>query len=201
MKNTLIAAALAVTSLSACAPAVEMVDTSRDRGEAVVGLDYRDFESAASSLVQSLLASGAADNPKGGRYVMLVNPVINSTMQRINTDDLTSVMRNELRNSGKVATTTALGLNGPEDAATAQQRQLAGNSLIKQSTVKAQGQVYAWDISLNTKIVQTNVPMPGGKTQVEYTFQAVLTDTNTGLELWGDRRKIIKRSNQSTVTW
>jgi len=201
MKKTLIAAALAVTSLSACAPAVEVVDTSHDRGEAVVGLDYRDFQSAASSLVQSLLASGAADNPKGGRYVLTITKVANKTMQRIDTDDLTRVIRDELRNSGKVATTTAISVNGPEDASTAKLRELRGNAMIKQSTVKADGQVIAPDLSLTAKIVQNNVAMPSGKTQVEYTFDVVLTDINTGLEIWGDRRKIIKRSSQSTVTW
>lgn len=203
MNKTIIAAALAVASLSACAPAVEVVDTSHDRGEAVVGLDYRDFENAASACVQSLLASGAADNPKGGRYVLIVSGVTNDTMQSINASDLVKSMTNELRNSGKVAVTTAIGVNGrgPEDAATAELRQLRGNSMIKQSTVKADGQVIAPDLALKARISQRNIAMPSGKTQVEYTFTMTLTDVNTGLELWGDNRKIIKRSSQSTVTW
>jgi len=70
--------ALLVVALgSGCASqSVEMVDTNHDQGEAVVGLDYRDFEKAASDEIQSLLASGAVVNPNGGRYVVTVSDVV-----------------------------------------------------------------------------------------------------------------------------
>lgn len=201
MIRKLVALSLVAVSITACAPAVEIVDTRNDKGEAVVGLDYRDFEKAASDAVQSLLASGAATNPKGGRYVMTISRIKNDTMQRIDTDQLVKKIRIDLMNSGKVAVTTALSVNGPEDSATAEMRELRGNAMVKQSTVKGDGQVIAPDVSLSGKILQRNISMPGGRTQIEYYFQLTLTDINTGLSLWENELPIIKRSNQNTATW
>lgn len=201
LKKTLIAAAL-LASLAGCAtPAVEMVDTRNDQGESVVGLDYRDFEKAASDAIQSMLASGSVNNPKGGRYVLTISRIKNDTMQRIDTDQLVKKIRVELLNSGKVAVTTALSVNGPEDSATADMRELRGNAMVKQSTVKGDGKVIAPDLSLSGKILQRNVPMSGGRTQIEYYFQLTLTDIESGLGLWENELPIIKRSNQNTATW
>lgn len=187
--------------LTACAPTVEMVDTNNDKAEAVTGLDYRDFERAASDAVQSMLASSAVDNPKGGRYVLTISKIKNDTMQRIDTDQLVKKIRVELMNSGKVAITTAISVNGAEDSATAELRELRGNAMIKQSTVKKDGQVIAPDLSLSGKIIQKNVSMSRGKTQIEYYFELTLTDLSSGLSLWEKELPIVKRSNQNTATW
>ncbi len=201
LQQTLLAVCLASAALSACAPAVEVVDTQHDKGEAVVGLDYRDFETAASDAIQSMISSGSVNNPKGGRYILTISKIKNDTMQRIDTDQLVKKIRVDLLNSGKVAITTALSINGPEDAATAEMRELRGNAMVKQSTVKGDGKVIAPDLSLSGKILQRNVPMTGGRTQVEYYFQLSLTDIESGLALWENEKQIIKRSNQNTASW
>lgn len=181
---------------------VEMVDTRNDKGEAVVGIDYRDFENAASQAVQSLLASGAVVNPKGGRYVLMISRMTNDTMQRIDTDQLIKKIRIDLLNSGRVVVTTAVGGNGPEDAASTQTREaLRGNAEFDQSRVQRKGTLQAPDLSLSGKILQRNVPMPSGRVQVEYYFQLSLTDLSSGLAVWENETPIIKRARGDTATW
>lgn len=188
--------------ISACATPVEMVDTRNDRGEAVVGLDYRDFEKAAADAVQSLLASGAVNHPSGGRYVMMVSRMTNDTMQRIDTDQLVKKIRIELLNSGKVVVTTAVGAGGAEDQANFDVREgLRGNEEFNQSRVQRKGTLQAPDLSLSGKILQRNLRTPSGKQQIEYYFQLTMTDLSSGLAVWENELPIIKRASNASVAW
>lgn len=204
--------ALSAALLSGCASSgggfgfgggdVEMVDTREDRGEAVVGLDYRDFEKAASDAIQSLLASGAVAHPGGGRYVMMVSRIVNDTMQRIDTDQLVKKIRVDLLNSGKVAVTTAVGAAGAEDQANYDVREgLRDNEEFDQRRVQRKGTLQAPDISLSGKILQRNVRMSGGKQQIEYYFQLTLTELGSGLATWENELPIIKRASNKSVSW
>lgn len=199
----LVAALAAVTVLSGCAgQGVEMVDTRNDRGEAVVGIDYRDFEKAASDAVQSLLASGAVNNPKGGRYVMMVSRITNDTMQRIDTDQLVKKIRIDLLNSGKVVVTTAVAAGGAEDQANFDVREgLRGNQEFDQSRVQKKGTLQAPDLSLSGKILQRNIRMSGGKQQIEYYFQLTMTELASGLAVWENELPIIKRASNASASW
>lgn len=188
--------------LTGCAGSVEMVDTRNDRGDAVAGIDYRDFERAASDAIQSMLASGAVNHPSGGRYIMMVSRITNDTMQRIDTDQLVKKIRIDLLNSGKVVTTTAVGGSGPEDAASMQVRaDLRGNDEFDQSRVQRKGTLQAPDLSLSGKIFQRNLAMSGRKQQIEYYFQLTLTDLKSGLAIWENELPIIKRASDRSVSW
>ena len=98
----LLLALAGLVSMTGCTTPVEMVDTYHDTGPAVADLDYRDFTSAAGRMVSSLIESGAANNPKGGRYVLTINRVANRTSQDIDTDQLVKKIRVDLLKSGKV---------------------------------------------------------------------------------------------------
>lgn len=194
--------ALAAALLSGGCSHVDMVDTSDDRGDAVAGLDYRDFERAASDAVQSLMTSGAVNHPGGGRYVLMVSKMTNDTMQRIDTDQLVKKMRIDLLNSGKVVVTTAVGANGAEDDASFAVREgLRGNTEFDQSRVQRKGTLQAPDLSLSGKILQRNIKMGWHKQQIEYYFQLTLTDLSTGLATWENELPIIKRASNASVSW
>lgn len=83
-----------------------------------------------------MLASGAVNNPNGGRSIMVVSRITNDTMQRIDTDQLTKKIRVSLLRSGKVVTTTAVGLNGVEDEMTMKARELRDSEEFDQSGVQ-----------------------------------------------------------------
>ena len=199
--NKFISMCFLAAALTGCASGVQIVDTNNDTAESVMGLEYRDFEKAAGESVQSMLATGAVNNPNGGRYVLAISRMINDTMQRIDTDQLVKKIRIELLNSGKVVVTTAVGLNGPEDQMTMAARELRGNSEFNQSRIAAKGQLQAPDLSLSGKILQRNHNMSRGKQQVEYFFQLTLTDINSGLAIWEGETPIIKRGSANTVSW
>lgn len=192
-----------MTALSGCATTAHYVNPGQDQ-TVVMGLDYKDFESAASQAVDEMVASPLLVHPKaaqGGRYVMAVSSMINDTTQRIDTDQLTKKIRVSLLQSGKFITTTAIGLNGPEDAMTQQVRQLRNSAMVKGSTVKKNNKVIAPDYSLSGKIIQRNNRVDRRTQQSDYYFQLTLTNLENGLAYWEGEYPIIKRGDNRTVTW
>lgn len=194
-------AGVAALLLAACATPTTYVDTRDDRGPATMTLDYRDFEMAAGEAVDSLLLSGAVDNPHGGRYILVVSRVTNDTMQRIDTDQLTRKIRVELLNSGRVVTTTAVGIDGPEDEMSMRVRELRDSEEFDQSGVQVQGTLQAPDLSLSGKIMQRNHKIDQRTQQIDYYFQLALTDLETGLAIWESEVPIIKRGSNRSVGW
>lgn len=204
MLNGKIPGLIAIASmltLTGCATTTSYVDPNDDRGPVTMTLDYRDFETAAGEAVDSLLRSGAADNPNGGRYVMVISRVVNDTMQRIDTDQLTRKIRVELLNSGRVVTTTAVGIDGPEDEMSMRVRELRESAEFDQSGVQRQGTLQAPDLSLSGKIMQRNHSIDRRRQQIDYYFQLALTDLSTGLAIWEEEVPIIKRGSNRSVGW
>ena len=194
--------ALAAALVTGCATPTTNIDMNNDKGEAVMGLDYRDFQAAAQDMTRSLLESGAVSKPGGGRYVLVVSRIVNDTMQHIDTDQLVKKIRVGLLRSGKVVVTTAVGANGPEDKMAMQTRKdLRGNEEFNQKTVAAKGNMIAPDLSLSGKIIQRNITVDSDTQRVEYYFQMTLTDINTGLAFWEDERVIGKRGSNKSVAW
>ncbi|MCW0208021.1 MAG: penicillin-binding protein activator LpoB [Achromobacter sp.] len=202
LKLSLSAALLAAT-LAGCATTTQYVDQKNDN-VAVMGLDYKDFESAANKMVNDMLNSPLMVHPKaaqGGRFVVAMSNITNDTAQRIDTDQLTKKIRVSLLNSGRFVITTAVGLNGPEDAMTAKSRALKGSKMVNQATVKKDGRVIAPDFSLSGKIMQRNNRVDSRTQQVDYYFQLTLTNLDDGLAYWEGEEAIIKRGDNRTVTW
>jgi uncharacterized protein (TIGR02722 family) len=188
-------------ALSGCQTTTSNIDMNNDQRGAVMGLDYRDFNTAASNMVDDLLASGALDKPGGGRYVLAISRVINDTMQKIDTDQLVKQMRVALLRSGKVVVTTAVGANGPEDRLAMDARELRNSAEFNQQTVAAKGQMIAPEYSLSGKILQKNVRDSKSKQSAIYYFQLSLTDINTGLAFWEGEEILGKSGSNKSVAW
>jgi len=197
----LVGAAILLFLVSGCATTAQNIDMHNDQGQAVMGLDYRDFQKAASEAISSMLQSGAVNKSGGGRYVLAISRIVNDTMQRIDTDQLVKKIRVELLQSGKVVVTTAVGAIGPEDKMAMQARQLRKSEEFNQNTVAKKGQMIAPELSLSGKIIQRNVKIGRRTQQVEYYFQLTLTDINTGLAFWEGETVIGKRGSNKSVSW
>lgn len=198
---TIILAALGVI-FSGCETKTTNIDIDNDKGEAVMGLDYRDFQGAAQDMIESLLASGAVDKKNGERYVLVVSRIVNDTMQHIDTDQLIKKIRVGLLQSGKVVVTTAVGLEGAEDEMSMHAREtLRGNVEFDQKTVAGKGSMIAPDLSLSGKILQRNIRVDSKTQRVEYYFQMSLTEIKTGLAYWEDERIVAKRGSNKAVSW
>ncbi|MBC8481319.1 MAG: penicillin-binding protein activator LpoB [Planctomycetes bacterium] len=207
MKAKILTIVLVLISVlfAGCQQGPTNVDIINDQGGAVMGLDYRDFDQAASEMVQSMLGSGAMKKEGGGRYVVATGRIVNDTMQRINTDQLMAKIEEELLNSGQVVMTSAVGGSGAPDKMVLQARQDLRDSGLSdefdQETVAAKGTLIAPELSISGKIIQRNVGYSKSQQQVEYYFQLKVTDMTTGLRFWQKESLIAKRGSNKSVAW
>ncbi len=164
------------------------------------GLSITDFEKAANEAVLSMLLSGAVDPVNGKKNILVISNILNDTMQRIDTDQLVKKIRIALLQSGKVKTTTAMGLNGPEDKMNQAYGQLSRSQKINKSTLKKQSWT-APNMSLSGKILQRNNRVDSGAQLIDYYFQLTLTDLGDGLAIWEGETPIQKLTSSKTVSW
>ena len=201
MKKCLMGLAL-VALVAGCRTPTTIVDTDNDLGPQVASLDYRNVERAASALLQSLFRSGRLDRGDGQMYVMTVGKVKNDTMQRFDTDILTSYITQELMNSGKVMVTSAMAAGADNrDEMVNGVRSVRGNAEFNQSTVAQAGQLVAPTHSVYGKIIQREIRMDNGDKQIEYYFQLRIVELATGLQWWQKQALIGKRADGRTPTW
>lgn len=199
MLNVLIVTLLFVAV--GCTPATTNIDIKNDEGKAVMGLDYRDFDQAASDMIQSMLASGALKKQGGGRYVVAQSRIVNDTMQRIDIDQLMAKIEQELLNSGQVVMTSAVGGQNSVDPLMQDARKLRDSEEFDQNTIAAKKTLIAPELSISGKIFQRNIPYEKGMQQVEYYFQLKVSDLKSGLRLWQNEKLIGKRGSNKSVAW
>jgi hypothetical protein len=167
-------------------------------------LDYRDFDVAATEMVQSMLTAGVFSKPDGSRYVVTTAKVVNDTMQRIDTDQLTFKIEQELTNSGQVTMSAAVGGKGAPDQMVHQVRELRDSEKadeFKDTTLPGKGQILAPELSISGKILQRNVRYDKNLQQVEYYFQLRVADINSGTTFWQKESVIGKRGSKKNVPW
>lgn len=187
--------------ISGCATETTNIDVMHDEGKPVMALDYRDFDQAASAMIQSMLGSGALKKPGGGRYVVATGRVVNDTMQRIDTDQLMAKIEEELLNSGQVVMTSAVSGKGAPDQLVHDTRKLRDSEEFDQSTIGTKGTLIAPELSVSGKIFQRNLRYDNNRQQVEYYFQLMVTDLKSGLRFWQKETIIGKRGSNQSVSW
>ena len=200
MKATILNIVMVVSILAAgCAQETVNIDVMHDEGKPVMALDYRDFDQAASKLVQSMLASGALKKEGGGRYVVATGRIINDTMQRIDTDQLMVKIETELLNSGQAVMTSAVGPGS--DKLIYETRELRDSEEFDPGTVPERRTLIAPELSISGKIFQRNIRYDRNRQQVEYYFQLKLSDVKSGLRYWQDEVLAGKRGSNKSVAW
>ncbi|MEA3225622.1 MAG: penicillin-binding protein activator LpoB [Planctomycetota bacterium] len=182
-----------------CAQETTMIDTRNDDGRAVMALDYRDFDLAASKMVQSMLGSGALKKEDGSRYVVATGRIINDTTQRIDTDQLMVKIETEILNSGQAVMTSAIGSGS--DELLHETRELRDSDEFDPGTTAKRQTLIAPELTISGKILQRNIRYGRNKQQVEYYFQLKLSDVSSGLRFWQDETLIGKRGSNRSVSW
>ena len=200
MKVTILNLVMVVGILAAgCAQETKNIDLMHDEGKPVMALDYRDFDLAASELVQSMLGSGALKKEGGGRYVVATGRILNDTMQRIDTDQLMAKIETEMLNSGQAIMTSAIGSGA--DKLVHETRELRDSEEFDPNTVAKRRTLIAPELSISGKIFQRNIRYDRGRQQVEYYFQLKLSDVKSGLRFWQDEVIVGKRGSSKSVAW
>jgi len=191
----ILAAALA---FSGCATKTYNIDKTKDKGHAVLSLDYRDFDYAIGELVQSLLDSGTL-NKDGGKYVVTTGEITNDTTQQIDTRQLMSSVEEQLVASGRVDMTSAIG-NAADDMLDAS-RALRDSEEFREDTLVPKRQMIAPELSFTGKIFQHVLNYDAKSKQVEYYIELIVTDLKTGLRLWQKQVQILKRGSTKAPIW
>jgi uncharacterized protein (TIGR02722 family) len=151
-----------------------------------------------------MIAAGVFKKPDGSRYVVTTAMVLNDTMQRIDTEQLTFKIEQELMNSGMVTMTSAVGGKGAPDQMVHQLRELRDSEKadeFKQGTMPGKGQILAPELSISGKIFQRNVRYDNNLQQVEYYFQLRVTELASGTTYWQKETLIGKRGSKKVVPW
>ncbi|WP_104733442.1 penicillin-binding protein activator LpoB [Helicobacter felis] len=171
---------------------------------ATAGLDYHDIEAAAKTAVTSMLQSPDVQGLSKPKYVIAVSDVINDTMQHFDTQQLTQLVIQTLKDQihGKFYVTKAIaGSGGSEDAMINRARQLRNNDEFNQETTKEKGTLDAPDLSLSGKVIQRNAKVSSSKQRIDYIFILSLTSIGNGLEVWSREFPISKLGSNKSVSW
>jgi len=198
---SLIGITSAAIFLTACGISPQRIDATGNEG--IVSIDqvnFKDWQIAAEKGITSLLESGVLNRSDGRKSILMISTVKNSTTQHINTRILTDKIRQALLRSGKALTTTAVGGNGPDDAASKQVRRLEEDDMFNQSTVQKAGTAIAPDMSLSGEIVQQKTTQ-GRVSESYFFFHMAITDLTTGLAVWEDNVEIAKQGKKPVFGW
>ena len=147
-------------------------------------INIADWNTAAASLTNELLSSGALDTinePKPLR--LLVSRIVNRTSENIDTDMLTKQITIVLGNSGKVRVISS-------DSAT---RQLA-DKMAKEKGISAP----APKITLTGKIIEDRERNSSMK---EITFTFFLEVNYMGEVVWAGQKQLTKQQKTSSIGW
>lgn len=162
----------------------------------IVSLDQiniQDWNQAAEKMVASLLTSGALERAPSQPAVMAISRIVNNTQQQIDIDSLTKKIRVALSQSGKVITTTTMGLGGNAEDPMAKE---AGQMAAMLGGVKQETKLPYY--TLSGKLIEDRA-RAGNVRQVTYTFQLSLTTIKDGLAVWEDEKQITKQGTKPSV--
>ena len=202
MNKTLkyIAASILPVITIGCASAKYIDQNGQNSIVNVDQINTQDWIYAADQLTESLILSGTIQSVAGKPKVLMIGRIKNNTATHIDTDSLMKKIRVSLNKSGRALTTTAVGLDGPEDASSKAIRELRADDEFNQSTIPSKGNLISPDYSLSGKIIQ-NSSRAGRIKQSEFAFQLSLTDLKTGLAIWEEEKLIVKQGARPAVGW
>lgn len=192
----LAAAGAALLVLGAGCRSASYVDAEGPR--TIVTLDdinIQDWNEAADRMIDSLLTSGTLEQAPEQPSVMAVSRIVNNTTVQVDTNMLTGKIRRDLNQSGKVLTTTTIGLGGrAEDPLAESERE------YQEFTEDRPSQQRRPYYTLSGRIMEDQV-RAGRTRQTTYIFQLALTEVNSGLAVWEDEVQITKQGTRPAVGW
>ena len=186
----------ALVLLSGCSTPATYVDSGSSHLVVNVGqINIQDFNSAADSMVNSLIDEfinpGLCKSSVAGEpALMAISKIVNNTSQQIDTDLLVKKIRIALRRTGKIETTTTMGLGGAEDPLAAEQQKA-------QEFFEDKKHARLPDYTLSGKIIEVRAKA-GSTRQSTFSFQLSLTD-RSGVAKWEADKEITKQGSTSTV--
>lgn len=201
MKKSLVFMMMVAIGFYGCAGGVRYIDTtSTDYVSA--SLDLNDIKGAAKQALDSLYKSGyfnkiSVDKPA----VLAVSDFINDTTIKLDMEQITARIVEDLQNSGKFLITRAIsGTGGSTDAMIDKSRLARDDEEYNQDTVTEKGEKIAVSASLSGKVGQRITRVESDQ-RIDYFLKIEIIDTKTGLLAWSKIIDISKISSGSTSVW
>jgi uncharacterized protein (TIGR02722 family) len=157
-------------------------------------INIQDYSAAAETMINSLLASGVVDKAPRPPAIMAISRIVNNTTQQIDTDMLVKKIRVALNQSGKVLTTTVVGLGGLAEDPLAKELQQTNEFDNDNKGPRAKP-----NFTLSGKIIEQRTQV-GDTHQVAYVFQLSMTDSR-GLAVWENEKQIVKQGQRGSIGW
>ena len=182
--------------LTGCATETAYVPQGSSRLVTSVGkINIQDFEQASDTMVNSLIDNlinlGKLQSSVPAEPALLaISRIQNSTGQQLETDLLVKKIRVALNRTGRVQTSTTMGLGGPEDPLAADQQKAREFFEDKKHTRLP-------DYTLSGKIIEVQ-DRAGSVRQASYVFQLSLT-SKSGVAVWEEEKTITKRGSRPAV--
>ncbi len=194
MRTALPIVCLVTLIATACGTPAKYVETGGPESIVSPGdVDIQDVRTAASGMLQSLIATGVLETSVNHPARLLMGSIVNDTSSKFSIDDLTYRMREELVNSGKAQVVTTYGAT-PEDKV-AQERM--NTEAFRAGKTPSQIDTNP-DFSLTGRITQLK-RSAGSIQQATYTFRLTLTNLRTGLEVWTKTVDMTKQGSKAAV--
>ena len=162
----------------------QYVDPDGPRTIVTRDLNIQDWAQAADEMVQSMVESGVLEKAPEQPAVMAVSQIVNDTSESVNIERLTGRLRASLNRTGKIVTSTTIGLGDvPEDP-------LALREAEKRDSERPE---VFW--SLSGVILEDSV-RTRRTAQSTYIFILRLTEVDSQLALWEEERRITKQESR-----
>lgn len=191
-----ISAAGALLLLAGCSTPATYVETGGPEVVVNVGqINIQDFNQAADSMVKSLIdnfinTGKCKSSVAGEPALMAISKIINDTgIQEINPDLLVKKIRTALNQTGRIQTTTTMGLGGAEDVLAKEITDAGG--FLNDKPLRLP------DYTLSGKIIQLRAKS-GSIRQSTFSFQLSLT-SRSGVAVWEDVKEITKQGRRPSV--
>lgn len=182
--------------LSGCATPATYVDSNGSQLIVTVGqINIQDFNHASDAMVNSLIDNfinqGQCKSAVPSEPALLaISKIVNNTGSQIDTDLLVKNIRIALNHTGKIQTTTTMGLGGPEDP-------LAADQQKAQEFFEDKKHARLPDYTLSGKIIEVRAKA-GSTRQSTFVFQLSLT-SRSGIAVWEDKKEITKQGGSSSI--
>ena len=186
----------ALALLTGCSTPATYVDSNSSQMVVSVNqINVQDYASAADTMVASLIDNlinpgQLKSSAKGEPALMAISKIVNNTSSQIDTDMLVKKIRISLNRTGKVQTTTTMGLGGAEDP-------LAADQQKAQEFFEDKKHTRLPDYTLSGKIIEQRAKA-GTVHQSAFVFQLSLT-SRSGIAVWEEEKTIVKQGSKSSV--
>lgn len=122
-----------------------------------------DFRRAVQTAVRNMVRSGSLNNPAGGRYVVTVSHIVDTTKKNFDTEDIKQKLAADLAASRKVRVVSA-----------------GAKNVIPH-------------INISGRITQRTAYIRNGRKRQEFYLHLVLTEAKSGIMLWENVTPVVKR--------